>query len=88
MNAGGEATRVLDMREIAPRVRHTIVTQLFEHLAPGAALELIVDHNPLPLRAQLEARYGAGCGWAYLEGGPDLWRVRLTRDLATPGTAA
>lgn len=84
--------RVLDMREIAPRVRHTIVVQLFEHLAPGGALDLIVDHNPMPLRRQFEMRYGAGCRWSYLERGPDLWRVRLTRAASdashTPETAA
>lgn len=80
--------RVLDMREVAPRVRHTIVTQLFEHLVPGTALELKVDHNPMPLRRQFEARYGGTCHWTYLERGPDLWRVRLERSTPTPGTAA
>jgi uncharacterized protein (DUF2249 family) len=80
--------RVLDMREIAPRVRHTIVVQLFEHLAPGTALELKVDHNPMPLRRQFEARYGEACRWTYLERGPDLWRVRLERSAPAPDTAA
>lgn len=79
--------RVLDMREIAPRVRHTIVAQLFEHLVPGAALELKVDHNPMPLRRQFEARYGELCRWTYLDRGPDLWRVRLERSEAQPRTA-
>ncbi|MGB3271528.1 MAG: DUF2249 domain-containing protein [Xanthobacteraceae bacterium] len=78
--------RVLDMREIAPRVRHTIVAQLFEHLAPGTALELKVDHNPMPLRRQFEMSYGAACRWTYLERGPDLWRVRLERNAPVPGT--
>jgi uncharacterized protein (DUF2249 family) len=37
----------------------------------------VVDHDPRPLRYQLEARHGSCCDWAYLEQGPDVWRVRL-----------
>lgn len=80
--------RVLDLREIASRVRHTIVIQLFEHLGPGSALELKVDHNPMPLRRQFEVRYGSRCRWTYLERGPDLWRVRLEHDAAAPDAPA
>ncbi len=69
--------RVIDVKEIDPRHRHTIIQQLFAHLAPGASLQLVVDHDPKPLRFQLEAKYGAHCQWTYLEQGPDNWRVRL-----------
>ncbi len=72
--------RTVDVREIDPRVRHTVLFQLFENLGPDDALELLVDHDPRPLRMQLEARHGAGCHWTYLEQGPDLWRVRLQLD--------
>lgn len=72
--------RVIDVREISPRVRHTLIIQLFEHLDDLSSLQLIADHDPRPLRLQLEAKHGNGCRWAYLEQGPDLWRVRLRRD--------
>lgn len=71
------AERVVTVAKIDPRYRHLIISQLFEHLAPGSSLQLVVDHDPKPLRFQLEARYGARCDWAYLEQGPDIWRVRL-----------
>ena len=45
---------------------------------PDAALQLIVDHRPKPLRYQFEMRYGDRFRWTYLEEGPEVWRVRLT----------
>jgi uncharacterized protein (DUF2249 family) len=69
--------RVIDVRDIAPRHRHAIIFQLFDHLAPENSLQLIADHDPRPLRFQLEAKHGARCDWSYIEHGPDVWRVRL-----------
>lgn len=74
-----EGERVVDVREIDPRVRHTVIFQLFEHLEGTNSLQLIADHDPRPLRFQLEAKHGPGCRWSYLEQGPDVWRVRLQR---------
>ncbi len=72
--------RVVDMREIAPRLRHTVVFQLFEHLDAERSLQLVVDHDPRPLRLQLEAKHGGRCRWTDLDQGPDVWRVRLQTD--------
>lgn len=69
--------RTIHVKDIDPRHRHAIIFQLFEHLAAGATLQLVVDHNPASLRFQLDAKYGARCLWTYLEKGPDAWRVRL-----------
>ena len=69
--------RVINVRDIDPRHRHAIITQLFDHLGPESSLQLVVDHDPRPLRYQLEARHGSRCDWSYLEQGPDVWRVRL-----------
>jgi uncharacterized protein (DUF2249 family) len=77
--------RTIDVREIDPRLRHTVIFQLFESLAPDDALELVVDHDPRPLRHQFEARHGTLCRWTYLEQGPDLWRVRLQFDRPRQG---
>jgi len=74
--------RVVDVREISPSVRHTVITQLVTHLAAGETLQLIVDHDPRRLKLQLEVRDGGIC-WEYLEKGPDIWRVRLGRGAST-----
>ncbi len=74
-----KSERVVDVREIKPHIRHTIIFQLFEHLGQQSSLQLISHHDPKPLRLQLEAKHGHQCHWSYLEEGPDIWRVRLQR---------
>jgi uncharacterized protein (DUF2249 family) len=69
--------RVINVRDIEPRHRHGVISRLFDHLDAESSLQLVVDHDPRPLRYQLEARDGAQCEWSYLEQGPDVWRVRL-----------
>ena len=73
------AERTIDVREIELRIRHTVIFQLFEHLDAASCLQLIVDHDPRPLRIQLEAKHGDLCRWTYLEQGPAVWRIRLQR---------
>jgi len=67
----------IDVRDIEPRFRHQIISRMFENLMPEAALQLIADHPPKPLRYQFEMRYGDRFRWTYLEEGPEIWRVRL-----------
>ncbi len=86
MSEPSRSERVINVADIDPRFRHEILFGLFEHLAPDASLQIVVDHNPRRLRLQLEARHGSRCGWSYLEEGPDVWRVRLR--LLSPGAAA
>ena len=69
--------QVVDVRDIIPRLRHTVIFQLFENLDDSRSLQLIADHDPKPRRFQLEAKHGNRCRWTYLEEGPDRWRVRL-----------
>jgi uncharacterized protein (DUF2249 family) len=71
--------RVVHVRDIDPRHRHTVIFQLIEHLNMDSSLQLVVDHNPKALCFQLEAKHGQRYRWTYLEQGPDIWRVRLQR---------
>lgn len=70
---------VLDVREIPPRERHPRIFHTFDSLAPGQAFELANDHDPLPLYYQFAAERAGQFEWAYLEQGPELWRVRIAR---------
>ncbi len=72
-------TRDLDVREIAPRVRHPLIFQTFDELGPGDSFVLINDHDPKPLFYQFQAERTAKFTWEYLKQGPDEWRVRITR---------
>jgi uncharacterized protein (DUF2249 family) len=72
------ATRV-DVRTIAPRERHPLIFATFQGLPPGAAMELVNDHDPRPLYYQFSAEMPGEFSWDYLEAGPDTWRVAIKR---------
>jgi uncharacterized protein (DUF2249 family) len=69
--------RMIHVADIDPQHRHAILFRLFGHLASDQSLQIVVDHDPRPLRMQLETHFGSRCDWSYLEQGPDRWRIRL-----------
>ncbi|QEL64467.1 hypothetical protein OTERR_09910 [Oryzomicrobium terrae] len=75
----------IDVREIAPRLRHPLIFDTFDALATGEALLLVNDHDPKPLFYQFQAESPGEFTWEYLESGPDVWRVRIGK--AQAGTA-
>jgi uncharacterized protein (DUF2249 family) len=78
MNATAMDTLV-DVRPMAPRDRHATLFQTWQALADGAALELVNDHDPLPLYYQFACEHGGNFHWSYLERGPEVWRVRIAK---------
>ena len=78
---------VIDVREITPRERHALIFGRFDGLLPGEALQLVNDHDPQPLRHQLQARSAGTFKWAYLQQGPDLWRVQIGKQAASKNAA-
>jgi uncharacterized protein (DUF2249 family) len=69
----------LDVRPIPPQQRHPMIFQRFVALPVGEAFILINDHDPRPLYYQLNFEYSGQMGWDYLEQGPGIWRVRISR---------
>lgn len=69
----------LDVRVIPPREKHPTIFACFEALAPGESFVLVNDHDPFPLRYQFEAQRPGQFGWQYLEQGPVVWRVEISR---------
>ena len=74
----------LDLRAIDPRERHAIVFGRVDELQAGQSLQLLNDHDPQPLRAQLHDRALGRFEWTVLEAGPRVWRVQITRVGAKP----
>jgi uncharacterized protein (DUF2249 family) len=72
-------TTTLDVRTIEPRQRHPLIFTTFSDLAPGEAFELVNDHDPKPLYYQFQAEMADSFAWDYLEQGPDVWRVRISK---------
>jgi uncharacterized protein (DUF2249 family) len=77
--AESDADAPLDVRDLAPAVRHERIFARFDAMPPGAAFVLVNDHDPKPLRYQLEAEHPDAFSWDYLETGPAVWRVRIGR---------
>lgn len=78
----------IDLRDVSPRERHTLIFNRFDALGVGDTLELVNDHDPVPLRYQLENRAAGQFHWGYLEQGPALWRVRIAKVLSAVVPAA
>ncbi len=70
---------VLDVRQIPHAIRHATIFGAIGAIAPGFSLDLIADHNPLPLLAQLDQRNPGEFAVSYLEEGPEVWKLRLAR---------
>ena len=78
----------LDVRTLPPPKKHATIHELLEGLAPGDTLRIINDHDPRPLRYELEHDYPDSFQWTYLESGPQTWRVDIAKTRAfavTPG---
>ncbi|MCC7033341.1 MAG: DUF2249 domain-containing protein [Acidobacteria bacterium] len=54
-----EALYPFDARGVAKRFRHAAIFGALDALNPGETMRFCNDHDPLPLLAQIEARYGA-----------------------------
>ncbi|MDF2487044.1 MAG: hypothetical protein K0R46_3212, partial [Herbinix sp.] len=50
-----------------------------EALQPGEIMELINDHDPRPLHYQFIMERPNTFAWEYLEEGPEVWRVAITK---------
>lgn len=70
---------LLDVRQIPPPERHPLIFGTFDSLAPGESLELVNDHDPKPLYYQFRFEKEGEFEWEYLEEGPRVWRVSITR---------
>ncbi|WP_034335800.1 DUF2249 domain-containing protein [Deinococcus misasensis] len=69
----------VDVRTIIPRERHPKIFNVFDNLAQGSAFELVNDHDPKPLYYQFMIERPGLFEWEYLESGPWVWRVKISR---------
>jgi len=75
---------VIDVRVIPKPQRHPIIFDAMEPLAVGESIVVQNDHNPIPLRGQVETLYGEQFEWRYLEEGPEVFRLQFTRRAPAP----
>ena len=69
----------LDVRSVPHAIRHATIFGALESVRPGAGLELVAPHDPLPLLDQVNRRWPGRFSVAYRERGPEAWRLSLVR---------
>lgn len=74
-----ESTNILDATQIPPRERHPKIFQTFDALGAGESFTLVNDHDPKPLFYQFSHERNGMFSWEYLEEGPQVWRVKISR---------
>jgi uncharacterized protein (DUF2249 family)/quercetin dioxygenase-like cupin family protein len=86
-DVSGAAEREIDLCLLPRSERHPLVFEAFDHLAVGESFIIVNDHDPQPLRMQIEKMRAGEMEWEYVERGPDTFHVRLTRIAPPAGNA-
>lgn len=68
-----------DARGIAKRFRHAAIFGALDSLNSGEIMRFVNDHDPLPLLAQLEQRYGAAVNIQYKQREPGQIMIDFVR---------
>ncbi len=70
-------TAQVDARTYESKDKHRVILETYHSLKQGESMELINDHDPLPLYYQFSAEYKDQFDWEYLKEGPEVWHVRI-----------
>jgi uncharacterized protein (DUF2249 family) len=68
-----------DVREVPCQVKHPQIMQRWFALPVGAHFVLVNDHDPVPLYYQFNALFSEAFTWEYLERGPDIFQIKITK---------
>lgn len=74
-----ETMNTLDVTVLEPRLKHPTIFEQYDELQPGAAFIIKNDHDPKPLYYQMLAERGQTFSWDYLENGPEIWKVKISK---------
>ena len=78
------ADNELDVRELRKPDKHPAIFTTFGALAVGDSFVLVNNHDPKHLREEFDADQPGSYAWEYIEQGPNVWRIRITRLTSTP----
>lgn len=73
-----------DVRLLHKSDRHPAIFRAYGALALGESFVLVNDHDPEHLRDEFEIDHAGGYGWDYLDLGPEVWRIRISKLATTP----
>ncbi len=68
----------LDVRPLPHGLRHRTIFERLDELSTGETLRLVNDHDPAPVRYQLDTIRPNQFRWEYVETGPEQWAIEIT----------
>jgi uncharacterized protein (DUF2249 family)/quercetin dioxygenase-like cupin family protein len=74
----------LDVRPLRKPDKHPTIFAAYDSLAVGEAFVLINNHDPRHLRDEFDTDEPNSFGWEYVEQGPEVWRIRISKITSTP----
>jgi uncharacterized protein (DUF2249 family) len=78
------ADNKLDVRQLHKPDKHPTIFATYAALAVGQSFVLVNNHDPKHLRAEFDADHPGSHGWEYVEKGPEVWRIRISKLTWTP----
>jgi uncharacterized protein (DUF2249 family)/quercetin dioxygenase-like cupin family protein len=78
------ADKELDVRQLRKPEKHPTIFATYAALAVGESFVLVNNHDPRHLRAEFDADHPGSYDWEYLEKGPEVWRIRISKLTSTP----
>jgi uncharacterized protein (DUF2249 family)/quercetin dioxygenase-like cupin family protein len=69
----------IDIRAVPRPQRHPLIFAKFDSLSVGSSVLLLNDHDPVPLSRQFESLRPGQAAWEYLERGPNIFRIKITK---------
>jgi uncharacterized protein (DUF2249 family) len=79
LHLSADAIYPFDARGIAKRFRHAAIFGALDALTQGETMRFVNDHDPLPLLAQLQARYGESVEIGYRQREPGAIVIDFVR---------
>lgn len=70
---------IIDVQSIRPSERHALIFENFDRLESGQSIVIVNDHNPVPLLRQFKETRPEQFVDEYLQSGPKIWKVKITR---------
>ena len=74
----------LDVRPLPKPDKHPTIFAAYDSLAVGESFVLINNHDPRHLRDEFDTDEPNSFGWEYVEQGPEVWRIRISKLTSTP----
>ena len=72
-------TSVIKVTEYPPHLKHKTIFETYASLQPSESMLIVNDHDPIPLRFQLESTHEGKFDWEYIEQGPITFQVKITK---------